>query len=137
MMDNDRDHHHHNIYDGWVVLSVVGQLKWNSNVYYGLWVGRIVHELYDFLTDDDELMMMILLLLLQLFFKSLCRFLFIYLFIYKYYYYYFGGGKYETGSFEKRIWGRNAAMNFKNRPDIRQGYVPVSDNRPHGSLNHP
>jgi hypothetical protein len=81
MMDNDRDHHHHNIYDGWVVLSVVGQLKWNSNVYYGLWVGRIVHELYDFLTDDDELMMMILLLLLQLFFKSLCRFLFIYLFI--------------------------------------------------------
>jgi hypothetical protein len=48
-----------------------------------------------------------------------------------------GEGKYETGSFEKKNWRRNAAMNFENRPDIRHGYVPVYDNRPHGSLNHP
>lgn len=101
------------------------------SIMYCGWEELIVHEVYDFLTDDDELIVL-LLLLLQLFFKSLCRFVFLVFF--------FGGGgegKYETGSFEKKIWGRNAAMNFENRPDIRHGYVPVYDNRPHGSLNHP
>ncbi len=51
-------------------MSVVGRLKWNNNVYYVLWVQRIVHELCDFLTDDDELIVVVFLLLLQLFFKS-------------------------------------------------------------------
>jgi hypothetical protein len=78
-------------------MSVVRRLKWNNNVYYVLWVGRIVHELYDFLTDDDEYHS---LLLLQLFFKSLCRF-------------FFGGeASMKLVLFEKNIWGRNAAMNF-------------------------
>jgi hypothetical protein len=93
---------------------MIVRLKWNNNVYYVLWVGRIVHELHDFLTEDDELI--VLLVLLQLFFKSLCRFDFI---IFSFFG--GGGGEYETGSFEKINWGRNAAMNFKNRPDIRQG----------------
>ncbi len=114
-------------------MSVVGRLKRGIivSIMYCGWEELIVHEVYDFLTDDDELIVVVVLLLLQLFFKSLCRFVF-------FVFFFSGGeGKYETGSFEKKIWRRNAAMNFKNRPDIRHGYVPVYDNPPHGSLNHP
>jgi hypothetical protein len=73
--DEDNRDHHHNIYDGWGCMSVVGRLKRGIivSIMYCGWEELIVHEVYDFLTDDDELIVVVV---LQLFFKSLCRFVF-------------------------------------------------------------
>jgi len=95
--DEDNRDHHHNIYDGWGCMSVVGRLKRGIivSIMYCGWEELIVHEVYDFLTHDDELI--VLLLLLQLFFSSLCRFVF----------FVFGGGVGEKANMKLVLLKKN------------------------------